>query len=603
MFIPIMTFPGYGKTTFVFDLMALLVQHPDLAYLKSRFDHIDIKENTPFLDLSPFVDAGTTEVDPKRPITKIIFWDEIQNLVSLDVLEELAQYANAAAGTPDVESKKLYVKEMIKKMNMAIDAKYPDISEFSAKRQTMLDTLWQIFGNGRAKSLGGTFREWAERIDELYESQYKVGWTKYIENKSMLEHLKVRYEKMVARKESSAFENTPLINAEISRYRQEIEQTETAIRNVELQGANSVSTNIYRAMVPQLRNFVANFPDLLKFYGVGSVEEMAQSFAKDPEESVARLNDLIEKFPTSNYRDYRRMIVIAAGNPPEFMKDLFTRGQAESGHLDADTAHRLALSSNPKITYREFRARFGATEAMQSRLRMKDWTPIPPFNTSMWLKLIERRMRQTEAEFATMTHKMTRAMPRGTMDVTLRLDDSVRDLLQQRGIDVSGGPRVTLDNCSRILRMAEVNLPQILRKLPDEHRLWASNRIEVIKELPAGDASPIPNVDSPAYQYAKMTVDGKIVLVRKWKKMGLVISYEEKTNSLLVAEDAPVPLKGRFIVIGRNSKQVFTTFEHDQIALEDLFQTRLDLGEKVQDSKLSAQAGVKQLRPIASARQ
>ena len=595
--IPLMTFPGYGKTSIVMDLVDLLSAHPDLAYIKSAFDRKSIAKNTPYLELDSLGDGGTMKLDADRPITRIVFWDEAQNIVKLSHLYKLKQIQDGEArrlkleerdGVSSVPAEDAnYVKTELAKMGAALgNDRNLTLDNIITERERMIRAVWDITGNGRAykvkssspSDLANELNEHVERYE--METRFRE-WDKAVKN---LELKKKEYEEALA--ESNRKKKDEDLKEAASDAKEELRQAQYKFDNAQQASTNYVQNPagfewVIRAKVKEI---VDEVPEVLALMGAKNAEEIIQRYPVERGELLEKFYKALDSIPTDQQLDYRRMIIFIAGNPTEAINDIFDRAQVDKRSLDPDALHRLAESPNGRrLTQDLFEDIWGKDEALKSRLKISKWDLIPPFKLTEWMKLVRSEMDKTRDRFFDTLKKIS--IP-NKMDIDLELKGSVEELLRKHAIDTLGGPRVFTQNATGFLSILDARLPLMLNAFPKDHRIWKSNRAEAVREL--GEVEVLPKQDSPYYEYKKVTIKGKPWLVRHWHKVKLEVNFDEATNSFKVIDEPKSALDGRFIIAGRNSNQEFTILGRDKHEAKDKIELTLDLGEKVEVKKKPA---------------
>ncbi len=584
--IPLMTFPGYGKTSVVNDLVYFLAQHPQLAYLKNSYDYVSIGQGTTYLDLKPLADSGVSEINPKHPITRIIFWDEIQNLVPLVTLER----ENDQRANDEKEPKELAA------YNQSMGLPKGTSIEFHLRqRQWMNQTIWNIYGNGltskvRSKKPSDILAKIHEDLKSADFENRSAGYFKLVREIQELEFQKAKLEQEFEEATRSMDEAIPGSRENLNQKSEALKAcnsnlgTKVASHNNYLAQAVTNSYNpegfayFFRQKILPLLSEYRNASTIL---GYGKESEMLKAFVNDPMEVIRNLDENIGLLDTQELNDYRRMIVFIAGNPTPAINDILTRAQLDTRTMDVDALSRLVLGTNRKITINFFESIFGNSEAMKSRLKVNDWHIMNTYTSSKWDYFIKRRLAMSRNRFLETLDQIL-APSNKAMDIEIKFDSSIKELLIERALDALGGPRVFMTNASGILNIVETNLPVLLRTLDPEHRLWKSNRVEIVRKIdPKLSANfEIPKQDDPSFLYDKVTMNGEIYLVKKWIQMELLVSYDSVANAIHVDEIEPENIKGRFIPIGRNSDQNLAILEHDWIRARGLYHGQFELGER-----------------------
>lgn len=579
---PLMTLPGYGKTSIIMDLKELLARHPQLSYLNSAFNHVTIKENTPFLEPSSLEKSGVKYLDPNRPISGILFLDEIQNLVPLNSFTDAACVDLVPKDGKDAGFERRG-SALLRSMNVAVgfDVNSMNYGQLADGRRRMTDFFWQMLGNGRAqKSKAVSVAKLYEEVKRLIEDPL------FTHSLSWLQQLRQHLETL-----RSAPESNPATIAEVEKAIMAMTDWTPTTSHFYLQGyvetfllgqkqsqpLSPYSPGDVRAKLEVIvKAAFRDTPELMDLLRVSSSLEFIELLMKDPPKFLETLQQIQVNLPSVDILDYRRTVIFIAGNPTPAIDDMLKRTQISPESIDPDSLYRLTTGISDRRTVSFFEGLFGDQQAMKSRLRLNDWRMIPPYTSRGWMTLIQRRLKIVEENFSTNLRQLTLNDP---PDLDLELHSSVSELLQRSAIDTMGGPRVFFQKASGFLSLVEVNLPLVIKDVPKNHRLWKSNQYEVVREM--GTQEDLPPPESPLYEFKKVSLNGKTVLVKHWKKIKLTVMYNSDLNSFDAVEVVPNELDGNFIWFGRNSSGQFAFLEYDKIRAKDpSIGFRVEIGEK-----------------------
>ena len=468
--VPLIGFPGYGKTT--------LIQRW-LTKMKwgHRFTQINIKKGTPSLPTEELVAAGELEGEPKEEIQQVILYDEIQNLMPYDEL-----YPENEINDRPIDSRDSDDGNWNERIS---GAEVKDLKRKREIREKDHLLLWNILGNGtligesqyspdnyleQFSSIKIRYNNWKNTLSENHKKKNQLN----IALEDVVKKLKKKDEEQKELRESLAEnktdsqnededeekdsksslseENTKEILEKISddirRYRNERYKIEDKI-DTSKSKISSLSKNMDSIKDKELQNlFISlkkDFPAMLGHKSYFPEKQLSEEFLQNPDEFIQLMHESRKGIQKDKTTHFHRVIIILTGNPEDSIRKVTdTFSEIPENEIDPDSLRqRIVELVAPDEMQKWFRSIFGTKAGLESRLRLSAWEFIFPFSVSQWEELIERNLSH-------LNDSLSRDLNSMGVSTQLVFDPSVHQMLFKEGVNPLQGPRGFFDVSAEI---------------------------------------------------------------------------------------------------------------------------------------------------------
>jgi hypothetical protein len=428
--IPIMSFPGYGKTTLVQRFLTLMEWN--------RIERqIDVAPNEPFLSTAEIRQMGV-HPGSKKEIQGVLTIDEVQNLMSEKQIAELEMSAKAIADKREYD----YTK--------------PDVV---TQREQSYQFWWQVLGNGTVQikpqrtplQYIQTFNQYRSHIksyeDSIDSSQKRIDSLVRSANEA---HRDPELPAHIPTPDAPE-KWTPNEKASIESWREDL-------KNTKANYTNFLSGSI-EPLIKQMKN---DQPELLGEWSALRADKIAEVWAKDPVafvENIEKTSTTIRAVPVM---DFRRIIIFVTGNPNGIIDGIHS--QLNGAKIEPDTLRGLAMQIQPRDMQRWFHTIFGKKDGWDSRWNLDAWKMVLPFSNEQWRTMIDRRLDQFSETFAENLQEI------GSEPIKLEFDNSVRELLYKVSVSPLNGPRSFYSRSTEVLASVLTNLRAEMIMIEPENR-------------------------------------------------------------------------------------------------------------------------------------
>ncbi len=556
---PLITLPGYGKTTFVQRFV-------ELMGWDRRFAEIKLQKHKGVLPIAEVQKFRKVKGQPVRGA--VVFFDEAE---SLDM--------DLAAGQGH------------------------SINDSREKLITSKNFYWDVLANGKTslvpdKTLPAAVSEISDKYEAWAKSKEKVKTSNDLIVKHGREISKLENELLKAQRKRvfKDGEQTPEeIEKEIATERENLRDEQDNLKDHRIAVLNRLE-----ALQKEFHVLVAeHFFELGKF-AEQSPESLLNEYIRDPRQINHELSRAGGNASSSPQAEYQHLIFFVAANPTSVISSIVMRAKAadKDGRVDADTLHKLAgdLAKNPQVTWEWFNkiwrnylsppaelyvapakesakartakavkkavdaanekaavvAQADGTEphgdiavvdrekrdlevqqsayGWASRWNLRDWRMAPPFSRKQWHQLISAAIKRFSESVHTKLAEEKIELPK------LHFTSSAIDVFDREVIDPLGGPRNAFSNFGGLVGRLRLELIANMMKLEAEkrptHKLnigFDSNKSEwVIEE------------DMPEYSEWRWRNLGPITLKDKGWEMRVPVGLSLPVDQL--SKDQRLPL-------------------------------------------------------------
>jgi hypothetical protein len=472
--VPLISFPGYGKTTIIQRFLELLKW-------EDRFIPVNVQKgqtHIPHEGLLRLAELDKTENNPLKP-QAVMLIDEIQNLARPAAIEqrlkdEEADFRSTIAKAAEKGTANL--------------SKFEKPIWYSAMEPSR-DFFWQILGNGQYQPKA---RRPITELMTALNANLSGMRTQFLQTRTLTTQVE-RQQQQIAEKKREIENGLAPAGMDSAQYlqnlRNQLVQLENNLPNLETQvGQYQANLQTWdQHFIPTLHELLADHSDSLGDWKGLTPEELFEIFKPDPAAFMSRLRRASTQFIKPQDQDFSRTIIFVTANPEEIIDRVKTNlGENAS---DPNALHAAASQVRDKDIVRWFDELMGKEPGLHSRWNIKDWKIIAPFNADQWHQLTNRRLEQFAEKFTARLEK------RGQPATTLAFHQSVHDLIYKACVDPLQGPRNFFPKSANLLWTVVANVTADLMRLPKEHRpahLVATfnsqtSQIEIYEYVPEGE--------------------------------------------------------------------------------------------------------------------
>ncbi|MFK7826862.1 MAG: hypothetical protein AB8G05_22150 [Oligoflexales bacterium] len=486
--VPLIGFPGYGKTT--------LIQRW-LTKMKwgHRFTQVNLKKDSPSLPTDELVAAGELEGQEKEEVQQVILYDEIQNLMRYDELYPDSNDNDVAFGTKEDGN------------NLNQRAKEEDARDLNRKRQIRERDhllLWNILGNGTLigeshfspdkyleqfnginsrhidakKNLQSHEKELDQLNIDVEEIKYKIklGEEKQKNLRESLNALKKNNQAEPEDQDSGKIDsqkemrkNLEKINDELSQLRSDkynLEDKIDTIKGKVSSSVRSIDSLKDKDLLNLLTSLKKDFPAMLGYKSYLPEKVLTEEFLNNPDDYLQLMKETRKGIQKDKTTHFQRVIIIITGNPEESIRKVTdTFSEVPENEIDPDSLRqRIVELVAPDEMKKWFRNIFGSKAGLESRLRLSAWEFIFPFSISQWEELIDRNLSH-------LNDSLSRDLKGMGVNTELVFDQSVHQMLYIEGVNPLQGPRGFFDVSAEIFGSFITKLKLDLISLPAQRIL------------------------------------------------------------------------------------------------------------------------------------
>ena len=511
--VPLIGFPGYGKTT--------LIQRW-LTKMKwgHRFTQINLKKDTPSLPTDDLVAAGELEGERKEEIQQVILYDEIQNLMRYDDLypendnhdmsfgaskEERGDYERfKESAAKDLEAKRrirdkdhLLLWNILGNGTLISDSRYnPDkyLEMFRGISLRFIKEKESLSENSKARA------EFEIKFEQI-KSDYKAKEEKIQGVKEQINTINEELEKNEDDQGEQKIEERKNLRKlleksrdELSELRSEKYKLEEKVRSFKSKVSISES-NLASMKDRELQKLFADlkkdYPAMLGYHSYLPEKDLADEFLNNPEAFIQLMHEARKGIQKDKTTYFQRVIIILTGNPEESIgKITDTFSEIPENEIDPDSLRqRIVETIAPDDMQKWFRSIFGQKAGLESRLRLSAWEFIFPFSVSQWEELIERNL-------AHLNDSLSRDLEGMGIQTELDFDQSVNQMLYKEGVNPLQGPRGFFDVSAEVfgsfitrLKLDLITLPA--KKVPSKIMVAFNRQTEQLEARSTGDVVSI----------------------------------------------------------------------------------------------------------------
>lgn len=544
--IPLISFPGYGKTTLIQRLV-------NLMGWQGKFKQYNLKPGAVSLPIEELKKSGETVGSESNKIQQVVLYDEIQNLVEHNELYFTTDEKD--------ETKKIYSDEDRKKRNDSIDF------------------FWQMLGNGIVvDSLNKTPEYYINALNDhskniininytIRENSYKIseyekkipdlnrqrdeqidiinGITNNLENlfstiisealvKDSLDNIKSNYKNnkfdeikklfapqvtvvqtpspaptapapvsvpsslssydalvSISKDEKEARLKLDKIKKEIDELEKKISTSKDLIQDAQFKLQDFENNSDFLAL---LNNIKQDFPEIIgKKLSFSDDKRFINDFVKDPALKIESIRSQSSQLPQDKLINYKRIIIFFTGNPAKVIHKIKEdyRNVSEN-QIDPDTIAKYIEENVKNDVIRDwFRELFGANRpGLESRFRLSAWELIRPFDNKQWVELIINRLESYEKLFNEEAKKYH-------LNVKIKFDSSVQNIFYKEWVAPIQGPRGLFDSEGEFLGTFITNLISYLidKNISEETLLHISYNSKNNKHFLVAQSDKIPPIE------------------------------------------------------------------------------------------------------------
>ncbi len=472
--VPLISFPGYGKTTIIQRFLKLL-------NWESRFLPINVKKGQTHLPYEGLLRMAENPIEKNLP-QAVVLIDEIQNLTPVSEIEAKLKSEEEAHNA------------LMERLAVGTTLKLTDIPKFEKPRwyaamEPSFNFYWQILGNGKYQP--EPRRTIPELIGALTSNIASLRQTinTYKLQQSVVERLK----SLIKQKQAELETDTPPEGTDRHAWKVNLRSNIQTLEQNLIAQEQTLANNLFNmrewatAYVPTLYELLNDHPEVLGEWKDLSPEDLFDVFASDTTAFVQRIRTAATQVYEPKTYDFSRTIIFVTANPEKIIDDIKTNLGENS--TDPNALHAAATQVRDSEIERWFNSLMGVKPGAQSRWNLNDWRLIAPFNADQWHELVDRRLERFSEKFEENLEK------RGQPHTRLEFHRSVHDLLYKACVDPLQGPRNFFPKTANLLWTSIVNLTADIMRLPKDARpehLVASfnsqtNRIEIYENVPDGE--------------------------------------------------------------------------------------------------------------------
>ncbi len=423
--VPILGFPGYGKTTLIQKWQKLM-----------GFEDINIQENIEkkqaYIPFDKVLGAGrpareNDDVKKERPLVDFVFTvDEIQNLLSATQVDEMIKVTEDTTAVPDPTGENRRI--LISKREQAL------------KIQKARQFWWEVLGNGTYQV---RLTDPSPQLDTI--STYLSTYMEAVEVRRKAE-IKIR--KFEAATDVDHEADIDGLTSQITSNEHKLSSYKSSIMNA-------------------LKKIKYESSESLGNYASLPATALLEVLEKGPDEFIELVSENYRKASASSVlKRFNRGIIIVTGNPNSIIDELVKKSTAGNGRIDPESLRRNTLQVSDQEIMNFFVEKIGPEPGWQSRLNAGNWKILPPFGEKQWRDLIRRSLTKFDDLTAKDGHLFTERK------VSLRFDESLINQLYASAVDPMGGPRNYFDALNQSLTVLPTQVPLQLRRYMELHSAW-----------------------------------------------------------------------------------------------------------------------------------
>lgn len=484
--VPLIGFPGYGKTT--------LIQRW-LTKMKwgHRFTQINLKKNTSSLPTEDLVAAGELEGEKKEEIQQVILYDEIQNLMRHDELYPENEGAELRlASKEDEQNNHAYAARV---------AKLQNIDTQRQKREKDHLLLWNILGNGtliseskhkpdeylelfnsikiryvmeveKSTSANKAKDELSQTLEQVQHSvKHKEEIQKDLKNK--MSDLNQQLSKDSEHQDPETIDSKKNLKKDLDKIRDELSTLRNQVYKLDdkidtlkekISSAEKSMINLKeRELVRLFASHKQDFPAMLGLRSYVPDKQLAEDFLNNPDEFLAFMQESRKGIQKDKTSYFHRVIIIITGNPEDAIRRVTdTFSEIPESEIDPDSLRQRIMELLPADEMQNwFRSIFGSRAGLESRLRLSAWEFILPFSVSQWEELIERNLTH-------LNDSLSRDLRGMGIHTALFFDQSIHQMLYKEGVNPLQGPRGFFDVSAEVFGSFVTKLKLDLISMPKQ---------------------------------------------------------------------------------------------------------------------------------------
>ncbi|MBF0299561.1 MAG: hypothetical protein HQK51_12625 [Oligoflexia bacterium] len=500
--VPMISFPGYGKTTIIQTFLK------KMGWDQSKYRQFALEKNATTLPTKEMLSFGEeTDNSSVGGVQGIILYDEVGNLKKQKAVEKeeedrLALQRKIEESSATTSAAKSSESEKSKSGSGSSEGGEGDsenennimqiikggfvskknLSSKQARDKDLKTTLWSILGNGtHAEQPENTpddyirfFTNLIGKADEIYQKRVAI--------ESYKEELKSKKEE-IRKIEQDALKSKPINQERMNMLKSEVSELESSWKSPlaeakkELEKQNKI-INAIRMAFMQIQE---DYPQLLgKEYDGMKVTELETLFYKDPAVFVKAFKKNKDLVKLDRKKYFRRMIFFLTGNPEE----LIAKVRSEFEHMPEneinpdqlrEKSQAIITQDALKIWFRDIFAEDPkkGDPGLESRLNLASWKIMLPFGSTEWRALTKNVLEKYKKQFKEALAEY------GLKDVPeITIDISAEDLLYYEGINPLEGPRSLMDTANKMYGSFIVNL---ISKLVADKDLYSEAQKKGIK--------------------------------------------------------------------------------------------------------------------------